>query len=803
MSAISSLTGRKNNDSTMTKKMIIVESPAKARTLKSILGNDYIVESSVGHIRDLPKSRFGISIDQNFEPEYVTISGKLKIVNRLIKAGKTVDEIYLAADPDREGEAICHHLNYYLQKETKALVKRILYFEVTPKAIQDSLQNPGSIDENKVNAQQTRRVLDRIVGYKLSPLLWKKVRRGLSAGRVQSVALRLIVDREREIQAFTPEEYWTITLNLEGNKPPVFEAFWYGENGKKQRISDQEMADTIIKNVSDNSITVSNIERKKVSRKPSPPFITSTLQQEAARRYRFPAQKTMRIAQSLYEGKNIGKSGVHGLITYMRTDSPRISKDAQANARSFIESHHGIKYVPEKPPVYKARKGSQEAHEAIRPTDVNLTPEKAMSFLGNDESKLYRLIWERFVVSQMTPAIVNVTTVKISAGEKGKYEFRSMGSEIVFDGFYSVSGLPRDVKPSLKKDKESDDNNELEDRMKSQPLPVLEKGQHLSCHAIKPAQNFTKPPARYSEATLVKDLESKGIGRPSTYAAIMATIRSHDYAVIRERRFHPTELGIVVSDILVKGFPDLLSVKFTAEMENQLDEIERGRADWKHILSDFYVPFKERLTTVEKSFKALNMTSEPAKGVNCPECNGEMLIRWGKKGRFLSCKRYPDCKGILPFENTKDARSRKAPSVKLSVPCPECGESLALKKGRYGLFVSCSTYPVCKGKGAKADGLACAIKDCAGKLVLRKRKGRRAFYGCSEYPECTFVFDGTPVLIPCKECGNSYHKAVEKNHVFVLICPRCKNSISLDSKNNTKETSSNDDTRTDSVSKIS
>jgi DNA topoisomerase I len=800
LSELSSPSGRKSNFYVMTKKMIIVESPAKARTLKNILGDNYIVESSVGHIRDLPKSRFGIRIDDNFEPEYVTISGKLKVVNRLIKAGKTVDEIYLAADPDREGEAICHHLNYYLKKETNATIQRILYYEITRQAIQDSLKKPGLIDENKVNAQQTRRILDRIVGYQLSPFLWKKVRRGLSAGRVQSVALRLIVDREREIDAFTPEEYWTITLQLEGSNPPVFKAFWYGMNGKKQRISDKTMSDTIVENVSTHPLMVSDVDKKKVSRRPSPPFITSTLQQEAARRYRFAAQKTMRIAQSLYEGKDMGKSDVHGLITYMRTDSPRISRDAQAKARSFIESKYGMDYVPGKPPVYRARKGSQEAHEAIRPTDVNLTPEKAVSFLASDELKLYKLIWERFVVSQMADAVVNVTTVKISAGEKGRYEFRSMGSEIVFEGFYCITGLPKDIKPSSRKEKESSDDSELEDRMKSQPLPVLTKGAQLTCHAIEPVQNFTKPPSRYTEASLVKELESKGIGRPSTYAAIMATIRSHDYAVIRERRFYPTELGIVVSDILVKGFPDILSVKFTADMENRLDEIEKGKTDWKNTLSTFYVPFKNRLDDVEKTIKALNRTSEPAKGVKCPECDGDMQIRWGKKGRFLSCNRYPDCKGILPYENLKTPGGRKAPSVNVPVPCPECGASLALKKGRYGLFVSCSTYPKCKGKGPRPEGLPCAIEKCPGKLVLKKRKGRKAFYGCSEYPECTFVFDGTPVVVSCKNCGNPYHKAAEKNRVLMMQCPRCKNTVPLENTPNSKEISSNDDTTTGSVS---
>jgi DNA topoisomerase I len=756
----------------MTKKMVIVESPAKARTIKSILGPDFIVESSVGHIRDLPRSRFGIDVKNNFEPEYVTISGKQKIVNRLVKAGKSVQEIYLAADPDREGEAICRHLHYYLEKETSASIQRILYYEITRQAVQNSLKHPLPIDENKVNAQQARRVLDRIVGYQLSPFLWKKVKRGLSAGRVQSVALRLIVDREREIEAFNPEEYWTITLDLEGGKPPVFKASWYGRAGKKQRIPDKNACDAIVEDIARNPFTVTGIERKKVQRKAPPPFITSTLQQEAARRLRYPAQKTMRLAQSLYEGKDLGASDVHGLITYMRTDSPRISAEAQAQTRTFIEGRFGPDYIPAKAPVYKARKSAQEAHEAIRPTDVTLTPDNARHHLTGDELKLYTLIWERFVASQMAPASVNVTTIKIGAGTQNACEFRAVGSEVVFEGFFRITGLPKDIKASSR----TEDDPDTESADTNQQLPVLQKGETLTCHSIEPLQNFTRPPARYSEATLVKELESRGIGRPSTYAAIMATIRSHDYAVIRERRFHPTELGMVVSDILVQNFPDILSVKFTADMETRLDEIEQGKTHWQNAIGEFYSPFVKRLKEAEKNIKALHRTSQPAEGVTCPVCGGEMQIRWGRNGYFLSCSKYPDCKGILPYGNRAPTRSG-TPRNELPAPCPECGAPLALKKGKFGLFVSCSTYPRCKGKGPKTDGLPCAKEGCGGKLVLRKRKGRRAFYGCSEYPECTFIFNDVPVPVTCKICGNPYHGASEKSGEFAIVCPRCKNKL--------------------------
>lgn len=762
----------------MTKKLIIVESPAKARTIKSILGADFIVESSIGHIRDLPRSRFGIDVKNNFEPEYVTISGKQKVVNRLIKIGKSVQEIYLAADPDREGEAICRHLEFYLQKETSASISRILYYEITRQAVQNSLKNPMAIDENKVDAQQARRVLDRIVGYKLSPFLWKKVKGGLSAGRVQSVALRLIVDREREIEAFKPEEFWTITLELEGGNPPVFKASWYGTPKKKQRISDKTACDSIVSSISKRPFIVTDIERKKTQRKPPPPFITSTLQQEASRRLRFPAQKTMRIAQSLYEGKDMGGSDVHGLITYMRTDSPRISSSAQAQTGSFIETTFGSDYRPAKPPVYRARKSAQEAHEAIRPTDVTLTPEKAKHFLTGDELKLYSLIWERFVASQMSAASINVTTIKIGAGENNAYEFRAKGSEVIFDGFFRLTGLPRDIKPSQK----NDDDPDAENVEANQQLPAVDKGEQLTCHSIEPAQNFTRPPARYSEATLVKELESRGIGRPSTYAAIMATIRSHDYAEIRERRFHPTELGMVVSDILVKSFPDILSVKFTADMENRLDDIEQGKTQWRDTIADFYQPFEKRLREAEKDIEALSRTRQPVENVFCPICNSEMVIRWGKKGYFLSCSKYPKCKGILPYNSgNKKPEKPKTLHIELAAPCPECGASLALKKGRYGLFVSCSTYPKCKGKGPKAEGLPCAREGCDGKLV--RKKGRGAFYGCSNYPDCTFVFNAAPVPVRCTVCGNSYHGATEKSGEIDIVCPRCKNKLEIGSRN--------------------
>lgn len=770
----------------MAKKLIIVESPAKARTLKTILGSDFTVESSVGHIRDLPRSRFGIDIKKDFQPEYVTISGKQKVVNRLKKVGKDMDEIYLAADPDREGEAICWHLQHYLENSSSARIQRILYYEITRQAILKSLDAPITVDTNKVNAQQARRVLDRIVGYRLSPLLWKKVRRGLSAGRVQSVALRLIVDREREISAFTPEEYWTLVLDMKASGPPVFKASYHGSHGKKEKIPDKTRCDRIIADIQNHPYRVIAVERKRVQRKPSPPFITSTLQQEAARRYRFPAQKTMRLAQSLYEGKDMGVSDMHGLITYMRTDSPRISREAQADARSFIQEKWGNEFVPARPPFYKARKSAQEAHEAIRPTQVSLTPDTAKPYLTHDEFKLYSLIWERFVASQMAPALVNTTTIKIGAGANGMHEFRATGSEIVFPGHYTITGLPKEMRRSTAAS--DDDDKDTRASLSNQQLPAVTEEEILECVQTDAAQNFTKPPARYSEATLVKELEARGIGRPSTYATIMATIRSNDYAEIKDRRFHPTELGMVVVDMLVKNFPEILTVKFTAEMENRLDEIEKGNTDWHRIIEDFYGPFQEQLKAAEKNTRALKHISQPMEGVQCPECGAGMLVRWGKKGRFLSCERYPECKGILPYNTGTDRAPGTKPrslTILLPVACDECGAPLALKKGRYGLFVSCSKFPKCKGKGPKAEGLPCAREHCDGKLVQRRRKGRRSFYGCSEYPECTFIFNDAPVPVKCKHCGFSYLGASEKKGEITIKCPRCKQTVDATELENT------------------
>ncbi len=749
----------------MSKKVIIVESPAKARTIGKILGPEFAVVSSIGHVRDLPKTRFGINVDSDFTPEYVTISGKRKVVENIRTVSRDSDVIYLAADPDREGEAICWHLSYYLQDLNKPIY-RISYYEITAQAVKESLGHPGELALSKINAQQARRILDRIVGYRLSPLLWKMLKGGLSAGRVQSVALRLICERERKIEAFEPEEYWLVTAGMTGSDNIHFKALYYGMDGKKHKLGDKSVTDALLSELKRNKYIVENIVRRKLSRKPPAPFITSSLQQEAARRFRFPAKKTMRLAQALYEGKDLPGGDTHGLITYMRTDSPRISKGAQEQAREIISRRFGSDMLPKTPPRYKARKGAQEAHEAIRPTDAAITPETAQQFLSPDESKLYRMIWERFIASQMAPAVLNITTLKIAAGDAGRRELRSVGSEIVFPGFWKLTGVPGAGK--------SEGENELENQI----LPALKKGEELTCVNLESQQKFTKPPARFSESTLVKELETKGIGRPSTYAAIMSTIRSQDYVRIVNRKFVPTELGFLVNDMLIKYFPDIVSVAFTARMESALDDIEAGKAEWREVIRRFYKKFAKNLESAEKQIQDYKKNSTPVEGVACPECGGPMIVRWGKRGKFLSCAAFPKCRGIKPFENGEKKRSGPR-AVKTPAICKACGSPMVLKTGRYGLFLTCSNYPACKEKAPKIDGQPCPEQDCNGKLVLRRSKSRRTFYGCSNYPDCNYIFTGVPVLTPCPACGFSYMEAASQKGEYEMTCPKCRHRVVL------------------------
>ncbi|MBN4079826.1 type I DNA topoisomerase, partial [bacterium AH-315-C08] len=620
----------------MGKSLLIVESPTKVNTLKKIVGKDFIIKASVGHLKDLPKKKLGVDVDNNFEPEYITIRGKGKILQELKTAAKKVDTIYLAPDPDREGEAIAHHIGNEVARFTKGKIYRVMFNEITKKAVKEALANPTELNLNRVNAQQARRILDRLVGYKISPILWKKVHRGLSAGRVQSVALRMVCEREREILAFQSKEYWSITLDLEGSCKPKFQAKLFKIGDDKAEIGNKEEADKILKDLEGLSLVLESITKKERKRNPSAPFITSSLQQEASRKLNYSPKKTMMLAQKLYEGIKLEKKGTVGLITYMRTDSVRLSDQALEEVRNFIPERYGKEYLPAQPNTYKSKKSAQEAHEAIRPTDVTLDPNFLKDHLEKDLFRLYQLIWSRFVSCQMVPAVLDTTQFDIKSGN---YLFRSNGSILKFAGFMKVYVESQD-----------DDNTEkTETKDSDRILPALKKGEDLNLLEISPEQHFTQPPARFTEAMLVKELEDKGVGRPSTYASIISVIKDRDYIQNEERRLKPVELGFMINDLLVENFPDIMTTEFTAKMEEQLDEIENGKLEWRDVLHSFYTPFKKDLEEAEKKMKDFKAEVEETDEV-CEKCDKPMIIKWGRFGKFMACSAYPDCK------NAKDIK---------------------------------------------------------------------------------------------------------------------------------------------------
>ena len=738
------------------KSLLIVESPTKVQTLKKIVGKNFIVKASVGHLKDLPKKKLGVDVDNDFAPEYITIRGKGKILSELKTAAKKSRDIYLAPDPDREGEAIANHICNEVSRFNKGKVYRVLFNEITKKAVKEAIEHPTELNVNKVNAQQARRILDRLGGYKISPILWKKVHRGLSAGRVQSVALRIVCDREKEIQEFKSEEYWSITLNLEGKTPPIFEAKLFKVDDKKQKLENQEQADRIVRDLDSASLVLENVIKKKRKRNPSAPFITSTLQQEASRKLNFSPKKTMMLAQRLYEGINIGKEGTVGLITYMRTDSTRIADEALVSVREFIKSRYGENYVPESPNVYKSKKSAQEAHEAIRPTEVSLDPKTIKEHLDKDTYKLYELIWSRFLSCQMVPAVLDTTQFDIRGG---KYLFRSNGSILNFPGFMKVY-----VESA---DEESNEKPKGDDRI----LPPLEKGETLKLLEIKPEQHFTQPPPRFTEAMLVKSLEEQGVGRPSTYASIISVIKDRDYVRNQDRRLQPSELGILISDMLVEHFPDIMTTEFTAKMETQLDEIEDGKTEWVATLKSFYTPFQKDLEEAEKKMKDLKKEVEET-GEVCEKCSKPLIIKWGRFGKFVACSGYPDCK------NTKEISSLNSnglsPPDQVEGDCDQCGSPLVIKMGRFGKFIACSTYPECKFTKTIGLGIACPEENCKGEISPRRTKKGRAFYGCSKYPECKFTSWDKPVGEKCPECKHDFMvEKWKKNEGTSIVCPKC------------------------------
>ena len=803
---------------------MIVESPAKAKTIQKYLGKGYTVEASLGHIKDLPKSNLGVDIDEDFDTEYIVIPGKEKVVAKLKKLAQSAESIYLAPDPDREGEAIAAHLAEELgdgAKKKKAKkktedgnglrIQRVTFNEITQRAVREAFEHPRQIDRNLVDAQQARRVLDRLVGYQVSPLLWDKVRRGLSAGRVQTVALRLIVEREREIKAFEKKEYWTIDAHLSANKGPAFDARFLGKGEEKIEIPNGEEAEKIRGALEKADWVVRSVDKKERRRNATPPFTTSKLQQDASRKLRFSVKRAMMIAQRLYEGVELGEEGLVGLITYMRTDSTRVSNEALAEVREYIGKEYGTNFLPESPNTYKEKKEAQAAHEAIRPTSAMRHPDQIKQYLKEDEYKVYKLIWQRFVASQMNPAVFDQTTVDIDAKSgNDAFWFRVTGSVLKFEGFLKVY-------------EESKDSKDEEDEELKHKLPALEAGQKLTLRELKPEQHFTEPPPRYNEASLVKELEERGIGRPSTYSAILSTIQERQYVQKIGGKFTPTEIGMVVTDLLVDNFRDIFDVQYTAKLEEELDEIEEGKEKWTDALAEFYKRFAKDLKYAEKHMENIKRMEKPT-DEKCERCGSPLVIKWGKHGsfyacssydkddpnsctftkenpinlpdldsadiqettqeeycencgrvmvlkrgrfgQFMACTGYPDCKTTRRLDQGK-----KVPDIPLDEKCPKCGRNLVIRHGRYGEFTSCSGYPDCKWVKQNYIGVKCP--ECADGEIVEKKARRKGntFYGCSNYPKCKFTSANKPIAEKCPDCGSPYLVEKYLKAGPVIACP--------------------------------
>ena len=793
----------------MAKNLVIVESPAKAKTINKFIGKDYIVKASVGHVRDLPKSELGVD-EESFEPTYEVLAGKEKVVSELRAAAKKADKIFIASDPDREGEAIGWHVISLIGGDPKKF-QRILFHEITKNAVRKAIEQPRDIDMNKVNAQQARRVLDRLVGYKLSPLLWDKVRRGLSAGRVQSVAMKMIVDREEAIKAFNPEEYWTFAAKLEAKTPPPFIARLSRVEGKKAEVPNEELARKIESQLKSGEFVVASVARKEKSRHAMPPFITSTLQRAAYNRYKYPVKRTMQIAQKLYEGKELGDAGLVGLITYMRTDSVRLSEDALTEVREYVTAKYGADSVPEKPNYYKVKKAAQaqDAHEAIRPTATEFDPDRVQDYLTKEEYNIYKLIFDRFVASQMMPAVFDVTDVDI---ERGTLLLRASGEVMKFAGFLAAF---QDGAVS-----EDDDEEKGDDKT----LPPMNEGDKLKLLDLETKQNFTQPPPRFTEATLVKALEENGIGRPSTYGQILTTIQTRDYTYKHENKFHPTHLGVIVTMLLKQSFGDIIDEKYTAKLEEDLDDIEDGKLEWHDAMREFNTKFSldlERAKTEMMQVKGEGIATDEI----CENCKAPMVIKFGRFGEFLACSNYPECKttkeiakgdaadagdetiicekcgkgmtlkrsrfgqffacsGYPDCKNTKDPKLLKANiSTEAQPPCENCGKEMVLKSGRYGPFFSCSGYPDCRnirkiggGKSTppKPTGVKCPT--CGEGELLERRSRRGIFYSCSRYPKCDFALNSRPVPRPCPKCAAPYlleKETKREGHIEYCNNPNC------------------------------
>jgi DNA topoisomerase-1 len=809
----------------LTKSLVIVESPAKAKTIQKYLGKGFTVEASLGHVKDLPKSTLGVDTEDEFATDYVVIPGKEKVLAKLKKIAAGMDAIFLAPDPDREGEAIAAHLageldgNGHGKKAKKKKkedpdavprIQRVTFNEITKRAVQAAFEHPRAIDQNLVDAQQARRVLDRLVGYQVSPLLWDKVRRGLSAGRVQTVALRLIVEREREIKAFEKKEYWTIDAHLAANKPPAFDARFLGKGEEKIEVTNGEDAEKIRVALENADWLVRSVDKKERRRNAAPPFTTSKLQQDSSRKLRFSVKRTMMIAQRLYEGVELGEEGLVGLITYMRTDSTRVAPEAIQEVREYVGKEYGAAYLPETPNTYKEKKEAQAAHEAIRPTSAMRHPDQVKQYLKEDEFKVYKLIWQRFVASQIMPAVFDQTTVDIDAKSKAEtFWFRVTGSVLKFDGFLRVY-------------EESKEGKDEEDEELKHKLPALEAGQKLTLKELKPEQHFTEPPPRYNEASLVKELEERGIGRPSTYSAILSTIQERQYVQKLGGKFTPTEIGLVVTDLLVENFRDIFDIAYTAGLEEKLDEIEEGKEKWTDTLAEFYKKFTKDLKYAEKHMENIKRMEKPT-DEKCEKCGAPLVIKWGRHGsfyacstydkedpntctftkenpinlpdldsadvqettqeeycencgrvmvlkrgrfgQFMACTGYPDCKTTRRLDQGK-----KVPDIPLDEPCPKCGRNMMIRHGRYGEFTACSGYPECKYVKQNFIGVKCP--ECKeGDLVEKRARKGNTFYGCGNYPKCKFTSAHRPIAEKCPSCGSEYLVQKFLKDGPVISCP--------------------------------
>lgn len=741
------------------RSIILVESPTKVKTIKKFVKNKYEVLATKGHVMDLPKSKLGIDTENNFEPSYIVLRDKRKVLSELKKEIKKAPVVYLAADPDREGEAICWHMREEIKRSVKQLGEkqfhRVMFNEITEAAVIKALENPREIEMNLVNAQQARRVLDRLVGYKISPLLWGAIRKGLSAGRVQSVALKLIVDRQREIDAFKPVEYWSVEAELDTIRKESFKAKLSEKDGQKIDLKNTADSEAVVNDLKNQQYSAAEVAKKERRRKALPPFITSTLQQDSARKYRFTAQKTMIIAQQLYEGIELQGEGQVGLITYMRTDSLRVSEDAQKEAVEYIRQNIGANYLPETPNVYKNKKSAQDAHEAIRPSSAHRTPDKIKDSLDADQYKIYALIWKRFVASQMTQAVFDDTRVRISAGP---YLFLASGSVQKFDGFLKVY---EEIKVEV-----SEEAAEKDDE-KDNRLPEINQGEALALKELIPAQHFTQPPPAYTDATLVKTLEEKDIGRPSTYAPIISTLVARRYMDRDRNKFIPSELGFLVSDVLLKSFPTIINEEFTAKMEDDLDSIEVGTVEWHALIKSFYGPFEELLKNAEAHMDLLKKDIEGDLKETCEKCGGKMIIKWGRFGKFMSCEKYPECKNAKPLPGSERVEE------KIDEKCPTCGAQLIVKQGPFGSFVACSKYPDCRytRQIIKDTGVACP--DCGGKIIERTFKRFRKFYGCSSYPKCKFMIWDYPIKEKCPKCSAPFLLEKRLKDKITISCRQC------------------------------